>query len=825
MERNLFLRMGRPLAAALAVVTLAGQVLELEQAADFPQVAMTLRESRVVSIQPGGSADRAGLRAGDRLLAVAGRDLTWAEDALALLKRLRAGEPTVLRVRRDADVLELAYTPLPPDRMVLLWRFALAGVGIGTLLVGVLVFLKKPRPLTLVFGSICYAIGYLVHPPFVPPAAGLLVVRKLILLAATLGLPPLLVHLFLRFPLRHPLLERHQRRIGWLYAPSLALLAFAVGTAWFVPPQLLEGHWSSVAVEIGATLLWVVGIAIAITLFVQSYRHARSWTSRQKIRVILWGTILGTLPVAVLLATHQISPQLQIPGDRLAVLSIILIPLSFGYAIVRHGVFDLTLLVRRSLAFTLLAALLVLVYFVVQTALRGLFPGVAEGSPLWSSFISLVAVALLLLPAYRGLQGLVENRDGSLHREKEDLLYEFGAALHGLLDRGALVRLISDSMAEALGANRIAFFELSAEGALVACYLSGTPPERVARWHLSPAMSRRIAHVPGPLDRGDLDTELPFGYLAPADQETLDALDTRLLVPLRAGEALNGFVLAGEPATGEAFSARGVRLAETIAAEGSLALQNSLLQQRAIEEEHLRHEVELARDLQERLLPAHLPQVESLELSGYSTPCEGVGGDYYDGFLTPRGDVLLAIGDVSGKGVPGAILMANVQGLVKVEGMREEEPGRIVERINRQLCEMEKPERFVTFCLARIDPRAGRLAYCNAGHTRPLLARADGGIEELSLGGFPLGIGADAVYEGGEVSLQAGDVLLLYTDGITERYRPDGEPFGLERLEALLRNGRRLSARALQDTILGEVREFSPSPLDDDTTLLVAKLL
>jgi phosphoserine phosphatase RsbU/P len=825
MERHPQLRLIRMLLAIFAAATLAGQILEVEQATQMPHMAMTLRDSRVISVPAGGAADRAGIRPGDQIVAVGGQAISRAYDPLVLLKRLRSGVETTVGVEHGGVCSELPYRPEAPDRMDILWRFAVAVVGIVTLLIGTLVFLKRPRPLTLTFGAICYAMGYLVHPPLALPVASLLIGRKLVLIASTLLLPPLLVHLFLRFPLRQPLLERRGRRIGLLYAPSLVLFGFSSAAFAAVSPRALDGHWSSLVVRASATLLWIAGIAAAITLFVRAYRHASTRTSRRKVRVILWGTILGTLPVAVLLLLREIRPGLEFPGDRLAVLAMILIPLSFGYAIVRHGIFDLTLIVRRSLAFSLLAALLVLAYFALQMSLRGLLVDLTRVSPLLVSFLSLFGVGLLLLPAYRGLQQLLENRDGSARREQADLLYGFAAALRGVLERGALVRLISESLAEALGANRVAYFEVSRTGALTARYLCGLPSERVAPLHLSAALSRQLARVGGAVDRGDLDTELPFGYLAPSDQAVLDALDARLLVPLRATADLKGFVVVGEPAYGEDFSPEDLRIAETIAAEGSLALQNSALQERALEEERLRRDVDLARDLQERLLPAHLPQVESLELTGLSIPCRGVGGDYYDCFATASGELVLAIGDVSGKGVPGAILMANLQGVLKVEGLRDEPPAEIVGRINRRLCEIEKPERFVTFCLARIDPRTGRFAYCNAGHPSPLLVRSDGRIEELTRGGLPLGIGADAHYEGAESRLRSGDVLLFYTDGITERTRPEGEEFGKERLDALVRSGRRLSARALQQSILGEVQEFSPTPLDDDTTLLLLKML
>jgi sigma-B regulation protein RsbU (phosphoserine phosphatase) len=168
--------------------------------------------------------------------------------------------------------------------------------------------------------------------------------------------------------------------------------------------------------------------------------------------------------------------------------------------------------------------------------------------------------------------------------------------------------------------------------------------------------------------------------------------------------------------------------------------------------------------------------------------------------------------------------MTHLHGLVHDVGVRSDPPWTLVEEINRRLCQMGKPERYITFGFARIDPLTGRLAYCNAGHPSLVLMRAAGAIEELTRGGLPLGIHAQATYEGDDTVMRSGDVLLLHTDGITERRHGD-EEYGRDRLHDLLRRNRRLSARALQNAILADVRAFSPTPLDDDTTVLLVRML
>ncbi|MBD3237103.1 MAG: SpoIIE family protein phosphatase [Candidatus Eisenbacteria bacterium] len=812
----------RTLLAALAILTLAGQILEAERAPRTPALTMTLRDRRVVAIQPGGAAARAGIEVGDRLLAVDGEPVPPGARALPLLRRHDQGDSVPLAVLRDGQqrAVDLPLPPAPSGEIA--WRLALAAVGILTLLTGLLVYLRKPRAITLIFAGLCYGLGFLIHPPYIPPIPWMHWVGETLLSALTFLIPSLFVHLFLLFPVRRPWIEPRRRAL-LLYLPGLLLLALSL-----LRPHVQRGGPLGPLLaqlpQVGATLLWVAGIVAAVALFVNSYRRARTGTARRQLRVILWGTALGVLPLVLALLLRQLWPGLPISADRATVLFTLLVPLSFAYAIVRHGVFDSTLIVRRSLALSALGLLLVATYFGVSLLLRSLAAPADGRASEWITLASMVAALILLAPASQQIRALLDHAVESERPSSRSLLAELGEALRGVESYGHRVRTISDFIAEALGAQRLAFCEREEDGRLALTYLYGLLPGELGRYRFSRSLSRRMQQIATPIERGDLEIDLPYGYIAPTDQAILDLIAVRILAPLRAGDRQLGLLLIGRSLLGTAHGAEDLRLAATLAAEGGIALENAQLLARARAEEQLRAEVHVARDLQRRMLPAQMPQVESLEMSGFSLPCAGVGGDCYDCFRTPSGDVLLAIGDVSGKGVPGALLMANLQGLVKTEGRRAESPWQIVERINRRLCEMRKPERFVTFCLARIDPLTGALAYCNAGHPFPIVVRGDGRIEELGRGGLPLGIRPAARYDGGQTILGSGDLLVLYTDGITERHAGE-EEFGVERLRALLRRGRRSSAPALQAQILAAVRHFSNDPPEDDTTLLVVKLL
>jgi sigma-B regulation protein RsbU (phosphoserine phosphatase) len=231
-------------------------------------------------------------------------------------------------------------------------------------------------------------------------------------------------------------------------------------------------------------------------------------------------------------------------------------------------------------------------------------------------------------------------------------------------------------------------------------------------------------------------------------------------------------------------------------------------------------EVEEARLIQRGLLPTSTPQIAGIDLSVTWLPADGVGGDCFDtlGF----GDVLgVSIADIAGKGLPAALLMSNLQAAVRAFAQEAVSPASINNSVNRLLCRNMASGRFATFCYARIEPAARRIVYSNAGHNPPLLIRPGGAVELLSEGGMVLGVFPENQYEQAEISLNPGDRLLFYTDGITEARSPEGEEYGEDRLAAVAVAARRRSAGPIKDAILADVNAFTNGQFEDDATLIV----
>jgi sigma-B regulation protein RsbU (phosphoserine phosphatase) len=235
----------------------------------------------------------------------------------------------------------------------------------------------------------------------------------------------------------------------------------------------------------------------------------------------------------------------------------------------------------------------------------------------------------------------------------------------------------------------------------------------------------------------------------------------------------------------------------------------------AAEREELRETVAT----QHALLPKSIPHIPGCHFSASWAPAGSIGGDYLDLIPLDRDRLGICIGDASGKGVPAALVMSNLQAAVRALAPDAVSTASLTNRVNRILCANTAPNKFATLFYGVLEDR--RLTYTNAGHNAPILVHANGELSRLEQGGALLGVLPDWVYQQGEAALSSGDRLVLFSDGITEAENAGGDQFGEERLLRILLHNRTLDATALQQTIVNAVADFSAGAVQDDATLLV----
>ena len=249
-------------------------------------------------------------------------------------------------------------------------------------------------------------------------------------------------------------------------------------------------------------------------------------------------------------------------------------------------------------------------------------------------------------------------------------------------------------------------------------------------------------------------------------------------------------------------------------------LQTSLERETTQRERH-EQELQQAREIQQSLLPKKIPQIDGFEIDGAWEPAREVGGDYFDVIRLSPTKLGICIADVAGKGVSAALLMANVQAIVRAFATESTTSSNLCARVNSVLCSSISSGKFVTLFYGVLDAAHNTFRYTSAGHLPPILIRADGKAQQLANGGALLGVFADWTYEDSVVRLSPGDRLLLFTDGITEAGMENGEEFGEERVITSAHNSASLSTNEVKRCLLDEAQKFSASAMKDDATLIV----
>lgn len=298
-----------------------------------------------------------------------------------------------------------------------------------------------------------------------------------------------------------------------------------------------------------------------------------------------------------------------------------------------------------------------------------------------------------------------------------------------------------------------------------------------------------------------------------------------MAVPLQTGDRVIGLIYVDTGALIRPFTQEDLDLLTVMANVAAIRIEHARLALVEQSEKLMESEFNQASDIQRSLLPAEIPTCSGYELAGSNLPCRTVGGDYYDFLPYGDGRLGLVVGDVSGKGLPAALMMSSLQARVHMMIETSPEPAAAVEALNRNIAPRCPMGKFITLFYGLLDPDTGQMLYANAGHNYPLLIRADGAVEQLRGNGMVLGILPNSQYQAYQVDLEPGDVLVLFSDGVTEARDPSGvEEFGDERLAHFLLSHKDRPAAEMIDSLVSKVRDWSgQSGFADDFTILLVK--
>ncbi|MCI0330124.1 MAG: SpoIIE family protein phosphatase [candidate division Zixibacteria bacterium] len=786
------------------------------------------------NIRPEGPADRAGLILTDTLLAANGVSISNEGTLQEVIDRIPIGRRAIYTVRRGDHLIKLEV-PIEWDWTGVILHWPLKLGGFLYIFLGIFVFVKKPGlPTARVFLFFTGAAGSLLAMSWVSTTGMSDIVQLLFNLwivfnACFVGAFSLdfMRRLMFFAPPNSP--AKGLTRLTYLPALSIALFYFLPIAIALTKGEIewpTTGPWRQfqpymIPALYGIYLVWFI---TEITLrtrkkeFVLNPRQG-AW--------LQWG--MG-LPMSIFVIFGIILPAFFNNSLlRWSLLGLMPPPIILSYLILKDRMMDVGVVVKRSLIYAILSAFLIgtFVLLVMATSQLVVFLTGQE------SRLAVFAAALLTAVAGNLYRERVQNYlDRSFFKERHNYqkaLLEFSQELSRLERLDTLLAKISKQFVDTLHVTNCLPFILDQKTEsyeVVSPYGLTDPVLEKVRFSGSEfGLATLLAKKTRPLELYDLETNPLFAHLPVAEKVALKKMEAALAVPLLLKEKLVGMLLFGNKKSGDHFNSEDVDFFAAFSASLAVVVENSRLYKEELEKHEMERELDVARQIQERLVACcRLPELSGVDVATTYLPSKQVSGDLFT-VLPVKGDKLaLAVGDVAGKGVPASLLMATVQSSLTTLVEQRLSPAEIMQRLNRLVHENTESQHFVTFFLGLFDTETRRLTYVNAGHNPPLYFPPGGKPKELAEGGLLLGIMPEARYEVGEILLHKNAPLVLYTDGITEAENHSEEQFGTERLTETVEQNRHLPAKELGERILSGLKSFCDGrELGDDVSLVILK--
>ena len=774
------------------------------------------------------AAAGAGLRVGDRLIAMNGLPMTNPRDFYQSVSAKKVGEAVVVSVMRDGRLIDssLRVTGVrlwPPFAFLALLFLPWLSLSLGF-------WVAASRPddgrAWMVLG-ILLGMSQFVRPFVFNPAAWPAVVAVTAIVYREMALRAWAVCMMLfgiYFPVRW-VVDRELPWVKWVLLLPVVVFGLWDGFRGALASQNFAAAAGTVRdpmPESATTVLMFIMVSVFfIGISTKFGDRTLAADDRRRLKLLYWGSAAAMTPYfLVLLAGLFGKPAGDGPVLAFSLMAVVLLPVTLAYVIVVQRAMDVRMVIHQGVQYAL-ARRGVNIIRAGSIAAAALLAANLWNSTRFSQPIKFALIGLLIFLAIR-IRDLAERLrhwvDRRFFREAfnaEQILSELSGQVRGILDRDALLQTVARKISDSLHVERVAVMLLQ-EGVFRPALALGYPEGLHLDLGSEYAPLAELQRTREPVTVEDGASRARF--------------DAELLLPLASRKELLGFIGLGPKRSEEPYSRSDSSLLGTVAAQAGLALENSQLSEAiataTAQRELMHREIEIAREVQQRLFPQNQPDIPALEYAGYCRPARGVGGDYYDFLALSSGRLGLAIADVSGKGIPAALLMASLQ--ASTRGQSQSDSSRVADLtagVNRLVCEASPENRYATFFYARFDPATNKLIYTNGGHNPPILLRG-AEVIRLECGGPPVGLFQASQYQQEEIQLDPGDLLTLFTDGISEAENGAEEEWGEDRLMETARACRDLPPSEIIARIMQAADAFAAgAPQHDDMTLVIARVL
>ncbi|RPI13272.1 MAG: hypothetical protein EHM58_18805 [Ignavibacteriae bacterium] len=777
----------------------------------------------ITDVVPGGVADKAGIKDGDILLKLDGKSYNAIVPTgwITAVNAVPRGGSMIYTIERNGEIFETKVEIIKVFNFVFLGNLLF---GVGFLIVGFIVVMTRPDGIVQRnFAYMCLLL--LLHFGFLQIDGGTKIyfynafIIALVFFGRAFG-PVVFINFFTHFPVRRNREKAKRNNITVLLISIAAIAVMLLNqNIFYLPVWVLQ-----ILVNLPA------GFFIAgLVMFAHSYFKYVPAEKRKQLRPILISSFIAIssyIYILYLNNTNQyiifVKPYLLLPG-----LLLIVLPISFGYSIFKYRLMDTELLIKKSIIYgtvtTTIASIYILLVFGAGSLLQD-YLGHSDDNAL--GLAALIIIAFVFDPIKKRVQNWV---DRIFYREKynyQKALLDFSRILPLQINLKQIVDSVVDTISTTMHIEKIAgvLFDEKREGI---CFSRNIPYELCNYSREPQGILALLDSRKAPINASTLVDERHYYNVSDEEIEKIVKSGIQLIVPMVVKSNVIGFLSTGPKLSEKVYSQEDIDLLFTVANQTAIAIENARLVEKEKTLFKVQQEIKLASTIQSEWIPKSAPSIPGFDIAGKTIPAEVVGGDYFDFIEIDDKSHAFCIGDVSGKGLPAALLMANMQAILRSQAMANTNTINCIEQTNKLIYTSSTEEMFVTLFYSILDIKNKILTYTNAGHNYPVLfPKDDKNMKMLSEGGLALGVQKEVNYGNCSITINSGDVIVMYTDGITEAFNRKGEQYGEERLYNAMFKCLNISSQDIIEYILEDVQKFASGiPVHDDMTLVVIKCL
>jgi len=781
-------------------------------------------------VKVGGVTWNVGVRNGDQLISINKNNITGTFQAQAILNNVKGGDFAEYTFKKGGKLVDAKVY------IKKLINFSAVGIGLlglFWLIIGFIVVMAKPNGyLQRLFYNIgaCFilfeTVYFLGDSTFVPSYSKLVI--DLTWSVAATYLPFLIVRFFWIFPKPFNFTRKKWVRKTLTYVPLIMFLAsviYRVAFVYFNKDQQV-GFYNKYINFLNMLLLYSMTVGL-VSLFI-NYFTMKDKADRKPLVIILAAFTLGLSSIfyTVFIAPSITDTMFNSPEYYTPILLVALIPISFGISIFRYQLMDVSTVVKNTIIYGLATVTILVVYFCiiyiigqsVSQAIGTEYQGLIAG-------VIFIVFAIVFQSTKDKFQDFITAKFYPEQFAYQKVLVKFINDVACMVGLEKILDSMKTTFVESLMIKEFGIMVTSADGELVLERQVGLKHSKMI---IKDSNLEKVIAEKSLITDYVVIEQSDFITAFPTASRRLIEDNIYTIIPMIINSRIIGLLLFGLKHSGSQFAGKDVELLYTAANQAAISIENARLYLSEAEKQRIERDLDLARRIQQSLLPKCIPVLKGLDICGQMIPAMQVGGDYFD--LIPVSDtkIYVVVGDVSGKGLSASLYMTKLQTMMQIACIDNRSPREILIEINKKLYTSMEKDWFITMTLALFDVEKNTVKVCRAGHA-PILAALNGSVEIYKTQGIGVGLEKGVIFDKTlveeEIPLSSGKIFAFYSDGITEAMDEKEDFFGEENLVELLKNKTSFRSSELVDTIWESLKQFrGRAEQNDDMTVVLVKV-